>query len=691
MNKRNILHIILTLITIIPSISLAQNCYTLAWSDEFNGSSLDRDKWNIEVGNGYPDLFGWGNNERQYYTDREDNINVSNGSLKIIAREDNFVANKYTSGRIRSQGNFDFKYGRIEARIKIPSGSGLWPAFWLLPTDKVFGGWPASGEIDIMENFGQDDFISSTIHYLDNSNNNRFNTQTTGFDHDDEYHIFSAVWAEDKIDFFVDWNWIGSEEPGDVRGNWPFNEDFHLILNMALGGTAGTINSNLPQTMEIDYVRVYQNIEDITIQGPYDIYANETIKYSLPYNDDASYNWTTPTGTTIVSGAGTHEIYVTWNDENGEIACNVSNWGGDISGTSTNCGNNKHTLAINVSPSNCDISMLDFDKTQQLFPHTSDGQGGIETMFIKNPNQTGINISDFTGRFGRAGDQQFDVLRLDFNSFIDISSLFDKTEIFKIDLYKTLSSDVPVTVEFVNRVLNTGYPNGIHSQYTGTITSTDSWQTISFDYVNRPDQSIDNNMVDGINILFNPNTNTANTYYFDNIRTTSDLIGKISGPFWTSANSDPVVYTAPFKSGISYEWITDSNVTVISDPISETIELMFLNEGNYTNTINLNAINSMGCQQSYTYEITISDNVGLDNSIGDEVTIFPNPFNDFIRLDNKMNKNLSYELISIDGTIVKSGSINNTIEIECSDLKHGMYSLRLQNDKRITTRKIIKL
>ena len=116
----------------------AQNeCYNLVWADEFNGNELDRSNWSVQIGNGFPDLFGWGNNELQYYTDRPENLSVSDGSLKITARDDGFGGSEFSSARIRSVGNFDFRYGRIEARIKIVDGQGLWPAFWLLPTDEA--------------------------------------------------------------------------------------------------------------------------------------------------------------------------------------------------------------------------------------------------------------------------------------------------------------------------------------------------------------------------------------------------------------------------------------------------------------------------------------------------------------------------------------------------------------------------
>ena len=158
--------------------SHAQDCFTLVWSDEFNGTSIDETKWNFENGTGYPVLTDWGNGEVQYYSNRPENIQVSNGSLKINAVQENFGGKSYSSGRIRSKGNFDFKYGRIEARIKIPKGNGLWPAFWLLPTENVFGTWPYSGEIDIMENFGQDNYIGSTIHYKDGNKNNQWNASS---------------------------------------------------------------------------------------------------------------------------------------------------------------------------------------------------------------------------------------------------------------------------------------------------------------------------------------------------------------------------------------------------------------------------------------------------------------------------------------------------------------------------------
>jgi len=247
-------------------ISIAQddpdylNNLTLVWSDEFDGSSVNRDEWTFETGAG-----GWGNNELQNYTDGS-NAEVSDGTLKIIAKKvnDAKVAGSYTSTRIITKNNF--LYGRLEARAKLPSGTGVWPAFWMLGANITTVGWPDCGEIDIMEYVGYDpNVVNSALHtsssYGNTVNHKSFNLETA----EEEFHTYGIIWTEKSIDFYVDdandifYSYSPSNKT-DV--NWPFNKNQFFILNLAVGGNwggaEGIDNSIFPQTYEIDYVRVYQ-------------------------------------------------------------------------------------------------------------------------------------------------------------------------------------------------------------------------------------------------------------------------------------------------------------------------------------------------------------------------------------------------------------------------------------------------
>jgi beta-glucanase (GH16 family) len=245
---------------------------SLVWSDEFNGTEVDTTKWSFQRGDG-TEVFlppGWGNNEQQWYT--EQNATVADGFLTITAREESVEPGwNFTSARLRTLRKGDWTYGRIEMRAKMPLGKGLWSAFWMLPTDGLYGGWAASGEIDIVEYLGSEpDEIFGTIHYGGEWPANTFSGTPyrlpSGNFHED-FHLFAIEWEEGEIRWYVDdvhygtktdWYSAGGDFPA------PFDRRFHLLLNLAVGGNlpgAPDANTQFPQDYVIDYVRVYQETD----------------------------------------------------------------------------------------------------------------------------------------------------------------------------------------------------------------------------------------------------------------------------------------------------------------------------------------------------------------------------------------------------------------------------------------------
>nr|NQU93331.1 family 16 glycosylhydrolase [Bacteroidota bacterium] len=234
----------------------------LIWSDEFDYTGLpDPSKWNMETGGG-----GWGNNELQYYTNSENNAMVDNGILTITAREEPFGGRDYTSARITTQNKFDFKYGKIEARIKLPYGQGMWPAFWMLGTNISSVGWPACGETDIMElvgGTGKDNTCHATLHWDHDGEDASYGqsyTLPSGIFADD-FHLFSVKWDTQEIKGYMDGIHYYTADilPSQLS---EFHNNFFIILNLAVGGSwPGPPNASttFPQTMEVDYVRVYQD------------------------------------------------------------------------------------------------------------------------------------------------------------------------------------------------------------------------------------------------------------------------------------------------------------------------------------------------------------------------------------------------------------------------------------------------
>ncbi|PZX62860.1 family 16 glycosylhydrolase [Hydrotalea sandarakina] len=226
----------------------------LVWSDEFNTpGSPDPTKWTYDLGAG-----GWGNNELEYYTSRTDNAVVSNGTLKIIAKKESYSGSSYTSARLKTQGLYAFKYGRIDVSAKLPASIGTWPAIWMLGNNISTVGWPACGEIDIMEQNGNNkNIVYGTLHYPQQVNQYGDGATTSVANASTVFHKYSAIWSPTTIQLLVD-DVVYYTLPNN--SNFPFNQNFFIILNVAMGGTlGGTVDPNFTtDQMEIDYVRVYQ-------------------------------------------------------------------------------------------------------------------------------------------------------------------------------------------------------------------------------------------------------------------------------------------------------------------------------------------------------------------------------------------------------------------------------------------------
>lgn len=240
--------------------------YTLVWSDEFTASALNSSAWSNQNGDGCPSICGWGNNELEYYTDRPQNIFFQDGKLIIEARKENFNGRPYTSSKILTAGKKTFKYGRIDIRAKLPTGKGIWPAFWMLPQGNVYGGWPTSGEIDIMEMVGNDPARThGTVHYGPGPNSNQISRSRalSSGTLNDEFHVYSLEWQQDQLKWYLDGVLFSTVSKTDILAGttWPFNEDFYLIFNLAVGGNwpgSPDASTYFPQWLIVDYVRVYQ-------------------------------------------------------------------------------------------------------------------------------------------------------------------------------------------------------------------------------------------------------------------------------------------------------------------------------------------------------------------------------------------------------------------------------------------------
>jgi Beta-glucanase/Beta-glucan synthetase len=335
----------------------------MVWNDEFSNTGLpDATRWGYDVGGS-----GWGNNELEYYTDsRLENARCENGNLVIEARKESYQGMNYTSARLVTSNKGDWRYGRFEVRAKLPGGKGTWPAIWMLPTTWVYGSWPSSGEIDIMEYVGYDPGnVHGSIHT--EAYNHTIGTQKTSTysvpDAETAFHTYAIEWTTEKIDFFVDdvkYFSFTNEHTGYKV--WPFDQPFHFILNLAVGGDWGGaegVDPNIwPQQMVVDYARVYQYItkDQIVVDGPTNVTANATgLVFKTQNIVGATYHWTVPDGATIVSGDGSNQIVVNWGTSAGDVQVQITHPDAG--------GNYSKGVAVITAPTGDKYTIVDFSSS----------------------------------------------------------------------------------------------------------------------------------------------------------------------------------------------------------------------------------------------------------------------------------------------------------------------------------------
>lgn len=304
----------------------------LVWAEEFEGSAIDRTTW----------TFGSGptNDNVHYYTDLPENARIVDGKLQLIALEETYDGYAYTSALLHTRHSINWRYGRIEARIKLPGSPGFVPAFWMLPAGDRFGWWPLSGEIDIMEyptNEGSNIYgtIHTEVYNLFTGPSPPQGGVTDIPDASSSFHVYAAEWDQNQIDFYVDdRKYFTYVNDNGGSATWPFDEPFYIILNLAVGGGwvgNPTGESIFPAVMEIDYVRLYQEAGDLIINGPDDVlYNSRGTTYRVPELAGATYHWKVPGGAQLISGQGTGHITVDWGIFGGAVEVEITSGQGSI-------------------------------------------------------------------------------------------------------------------------------------------------------------------------------------------------------------------------------------------------------------------------------------------------------------------------------------------------------------------------
>jgi len=662
--KRSTHIILFSLAMFFSTFSNAQSCYELVWSDEFNYNGLpDSTKWYFEEGGG-----GWGNNELQYYTsNRLENASVDTGFLTITAREETFGGRNYTSARIITYPTgHSFQYGKIEARMRLPYGQGIWPAFWMLG-DGIFEGtsWPACGEIDIMEMIGggegRDDKIYGTIHYDDNGHAEYGGSyQLSSGIFADDFHTFSIEWTPTSIKWYIDG--VNYHSANISLGYLSeFQEEFFILLNIAVGGNwPGNPDDNtvFPQQMAVDYVRVYQLNAAPTISGESTVNRGQkNITFSTVENDIFTYNWTVPNGVTILEGQNTSSITVDWGCEAGTVTCEVAAVCDtytidlpveieDISiiGSSTAVANsNNNIYRVNEIASGTYTWTVPDGVTFEGTQDTS----AVSLTWGSEPGYIKVNVS------GQCGDES-DSLYVYINSQLPYPD-------------PATPHAIPGTIE------------AVHYDYGGEGIAYHDSDAINEGSGSRQDEGVDTEPNDGGEnigwikpgewVEYTVSVDTTDLYNLE-IRTASQSTGGEMIIYFNGTNRTGTI-TVP----VTGSWTNFTSIDLSNIILFDTDTLM--------------RIQFVSGEFNISRVIYNNNGVSISEPISEDLSIYPNPTKSNIYIKNQ-TKSLQYKLVDLPGRIVKEGIIEPNNNISMQELGNGTYFLILYNDLGSQTHRIIK-
>jgi beta-glucanase (GH16 family)/PKD repeat protein len=586
--KKVSVNLALTAALTIGSASVAaQQCQNLIWSDEFEGGSLDTSKWEAQIGDGCDiGLCGWGNNELQYY--KAENATVENGVLSITAKKERTKSLTYSSARLRTANmpnSGQWTNGRFEARIKLPKGQGLWPAFWMLPTDPDVD-WPMSGEIDIMESTGQASMLAhGTIHYGDPWPDNSFtgaHILSQPGPWSDDFHVYAVEWTPYEMRWYLDDILYSVKTPADM-GNpdwWSFeNYQYHFLLNVAVGGTWGGTpdDSIFPVSMEVDYVRVYDTGQP-SIDGPHIVGPDEVATYSVVGENatDSTYSWSVPQGA-VLSGSGSTVSVDYTNATAGTLSVDISN----------SCGSHSLSVDLFIEPDHPVETVLDdFDGNSQLTYTYFDGS---------------FNVVNGVLVYTRNSETQWDVIAADTSAVPDVAPFVTGDKAFTMDFENTdpalVGKQILIQLENSNTATPDNYPTGRHSKYEAFIEHANGWQTLRFRMADRIDGTTADTDVNALIILIDPDSFNGDTYTIDNIN--------ILGSGGTTTNTPPTASFTFSCSGLSCDF--DASASSDSDGTLQSYQ-WDLGDGNTASGSLVS--HSYASAGDYTVSLTVTDNGG---------------------------------------------------------------------------------
>jgi beta-glucanase (GH16 family) len=730
-NQRfKLVFILLVLITCAAS-SIAQT-KKLVWSDEFDGPEIKRSNWKFES--------GFTNDNLQFYTDRIENAKIVDGKLQIIALKETYQGYKYTSALLETSNSVNWKYGRVEARIKLPGTPGFVPAFWMLPADNIYGFWPKSGEMDIMEYpTTQGKTIYGTIHSgaynLFNGEAPKGNTILIA-DAESTFHVYAIEWSEEKIDFYVDdqkyYTFTNNHE--DFK-TWPFNQPFYLILNLAVGG--GWVGepdntTQFPAVMEIDYVRVYQNEKDIAINGPDFLpYNSQPATYSTPVIGEATYSWTLPGNGEIISGQNTSFIKANWNIFGGIIHSNVVTDKGtynleypvDISynlmrnysfekgvkywtsKTSTPAITDIHldTLIVNSGKSSLLVDV------QKPGINTWDVQLAQRNLLIINKQQ--YKVSFWAKTDGASAALNAAIIRMSDNTVysiktftitnswtkfeLDFKAVTDATVSFNIDMGSTIGKyylddfifSTPELIRY-NQLENADFEKNDNVWQINTYSPAQATGTIKNGEFA---VSIDNGGLNIWDVYFGQSVisvEKGNEYivsfdaYSEDSRTISAFIGKNSDP-WTVYSGNHIISLTSNKQTYSYSFIMNDQTDYQA---RFGFDIGLSSSDIFIDNVFLSEGN----------KVTESINFNSETKLFNLIQNYPNPFNQTTMIKYNLAKPENVTIIIFDFTGKEIVTLvdgfqddgEHQIQWNANGLPEGLYFCKLQADGQSETIKI---
>ncbi|WP_371186520.1 family 16 glycosylhydrolase [Thalassotalea maritima] len=577
------------------SAAYAQQCQPVVWEDNFDQTALNSNAWEIQTGDGCDQgtgMCGWGNNELQSY--QADNITLANGVMTIEARKQRIRGTQYTSGRIRTANmpaSGEWAFGRFEARMKFPDGQGMWPAFWMLPTDPVQG-WPMSGEIDIFESVGQSaNTAYGTIHYgqpwPDNAHQGGSMLMQPG-KWSDDFHTYAIEWEADEIRWYVDNMLYSTKRIEDVAPeDWPFDgrNNFHFILNLAVGGNWGGAvdDSVLPQTLEVDYVRVYGGNQP-NLSGNHLPAPGTTETYSV-LNASGNLAWSVTGGT--ISGSG-DTVQVTWDEASAasKQSLTVSTEGCDVT---TNIYVGKKLTK--------DIVLADYD--------------GMSNMTLTSANGNYVS-ADGVLTYTRDAASQWDVMAHSTSQVADVQPFLLGDKAFEMDINNLDASlvgkEILIQLEDGSVATPSNYPSGRHSKFQAFVEHANGWQTLRFQLLERIDGATSDTSVDSLLILIDPNSFNNDTYVIDNI----NILSASSTP----QNMAPV---ANISSNCS-ELTCSFDASASSDSDGSIVEYQWnFGDGNSATGAMVN--HSFASAGDYSVSLTVTDNEGATHTTNTVVSV----------------------------------------------------------------------